>query len=265
MAAMNIEDIGEQIQAGIGVDVDDVHSSEATLVTMMPDDSSSIRFVAGNAQAVRDGHNGVLDAFKDVRSAQRDGLLIHCRYLNGGVLYPFSLLEKTVRMDTRNYDPNLGTPLYDQSVVVLSTVLTKAKSFEDSGVPCRTITLLGPTDGRDEHSRTHTVDEVFKMVQQMLLMENHIIAGMGIDDGSTDFYEIYSGWTKQEIEKARKDGSLDSLVAKGGMGVQPRWVMTSRSDPKEIRRCMALFSQSAIRASQSSGSFSQTSAGGFAN
>ena len=56
-------DLGAQIQAGLGITVDDVQASEVVLVTMMPDDSGSIRY-AGNEQAVRDGHNLVLDALR---------------------------------------------------------------------------------------------------------------------------------------------------------------------------------------------------------
>jgi hypothetical protein len=43
MQALTIADIGAMIQAGLGTPVDDVTASEAVLVTMMPDDSGSIR------------------------------------------------------------------------------------------------------------------------------------------------------------------------------------------------------------------------------
>ena len=61
MQTLTIVDPGAQIQAGLGVRVEDVAASEVVLVAMMPDDSGSIRF-AGNAAAVRQGHNAVLDA-----------------------------------------------------------------------------------------------------------------------------------------------------------------------------------------------------------
>ncbi len=58
-----IDDVGPVIQAGLGeVTIDDIATSEVILVSLLIDDSSSIRFVAGNMQAVRDGHNLVLDA-----------------------------------------------------------------------------------------------------------------------------------------------------------------------------------------------------------
>ena len=73
-------DIGQQIQAGLGIAVDDVAASEVLLVTLMPDDSGSIRF-AGNATVVADGHNLVLEALRE--SKQSDDVLVHTRYLNG--------------------------------------------------------------------------------------------------------------------------------------------------------------------------------------
>jgi hypothetical protein len=236
---INIPDMGEQIQLGIGVDVNDVKASEVVLVTMMPDDSSSIRFVAGNTEAVRTGHNLVLDALGATK--QKDGILVHCRYLNGTVLYPFTALDKAVRMDTHNYDPNGGTPYYDQSVVTLTTVLAKAQSFEDNGVPCRTVTLLGPTDGADTSSRNAAAN-VRAIVRDMLRTENHIIAAMGVDDGATDFRRVFKE-----------------------MGIEDKWMLTPGNSPSELRRAFNMFSQSAVRASQGGASFSQAAAGGFGN
>src|SRR5262245_41246369 len=145
-------DIGAQIQAGLGIAPDDVPASQVVLVTMMPDDSGSIRF-AGNAQRVRDGHNLVVEALG--RSKQKDDILAHTRYLNGHVLYPYRRLDDAVRMDAQNYDPNGGTPLYDETVVMLGTVLAKTRQFEDGGVTVRSVSLI-LTDGEDAGSTRQT-------------------------------------------------------------------------------------------------------------
>jgi hypothetical protein len=42
-------------------------------------------------------------------------------------------------MDKKNYRAIGGTPLYDESVILLGTVLTKIQEFEDNGVPARSI------------------------------------------------------------------------------------------------------------------------------
>jgi hypothetical protein len=65
---------------------------------------------------------------------------------------------------------------------------------------------------------------------------------MGIDDGRTDFRQVF-----------------------GGMGFHDRWILTPANTPTEIRAAFGTFSQSAVRASQAVGSFSATAMGGFGN
>ncbi|MDJ0737842.1 MAG: hypothetical protein QNJ47_27925 [Nostocaceae cyanobacterium] len=236
LQALNVTDIGAQIQAGLGIHVDDVTASEVVLVTIMPDDSGSINY-GGNTAVVRAGHNTIIDAL--LNSNQRDNILVHNRYLNGFVLYPYCPLSQAVRMDAKNYNPKQGTPLYDQTVVLLGTVLAKAQEFSDNGVPVRTVTLI-ITDGADVHSQRATAKTVRSLIQDMLSTENHIIAAMGIDDGQTDFQQVFQD-----------------------MGIRNEWILTPGNSQKDIRQAFQIFSQSAVRASQSAGGFSQTSLGGF--
>lgn len=238
LQALSIDaDIGAQIQAGLGIAPDDVPSSEVILVSIMPDDSGSIQQF-GNAELVRQGHNIVLDALK--KAKHKDGVLVHCRYLNGFVLYPYVLLDQAVEMDRSNYDPNMGTPLYDQTAVLLGTVLAKTLEFEQSGVPVRTVSLI-ISDGADAGSTRQSPKSVRGIVEDMLRKENHIIAAMGIDDGYTDFRAVF-----------------------GQMGIQNQWILTTKNTDREIRKAFQLFSQSAIRASAGAAGFRQSLAGGFA-
>ena len=236
MQALQVVDVGSQIQNALGTPADDVQASEVVLVTMLVDDSGSIRF-AKNTKTVRQGHNHVIDAL--VATKQRDSLLVHTRYLNGFVLYPYMPIDQAVKMDAQNYNPVQGTPLYDEAVVTLATVVAKAQEFADNGVPVRTITLI-ITDGDDQHSVRANANKVRTIVGDMLRQENHIIAAMGIDDGSTDFRLIFKG-----------------------MGLRDEWILTPGNKAADIRRAFELFSQSAVRASQGIGSFSQTALGGF--
>lgn len=236
LQALNLVDIGAQIQAGLGVHVDDVAASEVLLVTMMPDDSGSIRF-AGNADAVRQGHNLVLDAL--AASKQKDGVLVHTRYLNGHVLMPYNPLSQAIRLDAKNYNPNEGTPLYDQTVVLLGTVLAKAQEFSDNGVPARTVTLL-ITDGADGHSTRSRAADVRGLVEDLLRQESHIVAAMGISDGSTDFHRVFKS-----------------------MGIRDEWILTPGNSAGEIRRAFQVFSQSAVKAGSGAGGFSKLAVGGF--
>ncbi len=233
MQILSVSDLGAQIQAGLGIPANDVTASDIVLVTMMPDDSASIRF-AGNAQAVRGGHNAVLDALQ--QSQQHSNILIHTRYLNGWILYPYVPLDQTSRMDPQNYNPNLSTPLYDQTIVLLGTVLAKAQEFLVNGVPVRTVTLI-ITDGADGSAHNRSQD-VASLVQDMLNAEIHIVAGMGIDDGHTDFRQVFSE-----------------------MGIRNEWILTPSSGDGDIRKAFQVFSQSVVQASQSTGSFNNL--GGF--
>ena len=237
LAALAIPDLGAQIQAGLGVCADDVPASEVVLVTQMPDDSGSIQH-AGNAQLVRDGHNQVLDALAG--SKQKDAILAHTRYLNGKVLFPYRPVAQAVRMDKKNYHPDQGTPLYDQSMVLLATVLAKAQEFAQAGVQARTVTLI-LTDGADCGSQRHRAADVAGLVRDLLRMETHLVAAIGLYDGGTDFRKVFRE-----------------------MGIEDRWVLTPGAGAQEIRRAFRLFSQSALRASQSTQAFGAAAVGGFA-
>ena len=236
LQALSLVDIGNQFQMGISID--DYEGTEVVMVSVMPDDSGSIRF-ASNSDAVRDGHNGVIDAL--LASKQSDQVLFGTQYLNGFVLNPLVLLKDAIRMDNTNYDPNLGTPLYDNALVLLGAVLAKTQEFQDNGVPVRTVTLI-VTDGNDQGSHRARASDVSKVVKDMLMREQHIVAAMGISDGYTDFRKVF-----QE------------------MGILDEWILTPGNTPTEVRRAFAVFSKSAVRASQTAAPFSQVALGGFAN
>jgi hypothetical protein len=221
LTMLNIADLGTQIQNALGVSVDDVHASEVVCLTLMPDDSGSIA-QAGNAQAVREGHNAVLDALSG--SSRRDAVLVHTRFLNGHVLQPYAPLANAARLTSANYSPSLGTPLYDQTVVLLGTVLAKAQDFLNAGVAVRTVTLI-ISDGGDCNSVTHKARDVASLVADMLAQERHIVAALGIDDGTTDFRKVFRD-----------------------MGIADRWILTPKNDKTEIRRAFQMFSQSAVKA-----------------
>ena len=229
---LDVVDVGAQIQSGLGVSIDDVAASEVVLLTMMPDDSSSIA-CAGNADAVRDGHNFVLDAL--AASKQAGEVLAHTRFLNGHVLFPYTQLAHAHRLTPANYDPRLGTPLYDQTAVVLGTVIAKSQELAQAGIAVRTVTLL-ITDGADCGSTRCKAADVAAIVRDMIAQENHIVAAMGISDGSTDFRSVFRA-----------------------MGIADRWILTPGNSASEVRRAFQVFSQSAVRAAAGA------QLGGFSN
>src|SRR5262249_19277262 len=135
-------------------------------------------------------------------------------------------LDHAVKMTPANYNPRLGTPLYDQTAVVLGTVIAKSQELSQAGIAVRTVTLI-ITDGRDFRSTRMTPHAVNASDDDMLAHEHHSVGAMGISDGRTDFRQVFRA-----------------------MGIPDRWVLTAGNSASEIRRAFAVFSQSAVRASQ---------------
>ncbi len=140
-------------------------------------------------------------------------------------------------MSSSNYDPSGGTPLYRQTEVVLTTVAAKLAEFEAGGVAARAITVI-VTDGGD-NSGPVAPRSTRVMVEGLLRTEQHIVAGVGIADGYTDFVSVFAG-----------------------MGIPAEWVLTPGNSASEIRQAFQTISQSAVRASQAA-TFGQTAMGGF--
>lgn len=97
------------------------------------------------------------------------------------------------------------------------------------------------TDGADVSSSRAGAQHVAALVKDMLAAETHIVAAMGIDDGSTDFPRVFRE-----------------------MGIPEEWILTPRNTAGEVRKAFQVFSQSAVRASQTA-AFGTPALGGFAN
>lgn len=233
-ALTNIPNIGIAIQNGLGIPVDQVGASEVILLSILIDDSSSM---SGNETAVRDGFNMLITALKD--SKQQDNIQVALSYLNQGVILPYTPLDQVPSLTTKNFSVQGCTPLFKQSVTTLGTVVAKLQDFENNGIQVRSISLI-MTDGGDNDSGSTTASDVSVLIKDMIQAEKHIIAGMGFGSDETYFRGIFSD-----------------------MGVDDTWVYTANATPAEIRKAFNVFSQSAVRASQSAANFSQTAMGGF--
>lgn len=235
-AALGQLNIANSLVPTFGLPADTFAQNEVILVSLLIDDSGSIEF-GHNVQNMVDGHNLLIDAFKGAK--QQDNILWMCQTLNSKVISPWCELSQAPRLPHANYNAIHGTPLYDATMVHLASVLMKFKEFEGAGVPARTITGL-VTDGMDEHSQKHRAVDVCRFIESLTGREHHILAGMGIQYQQTPFRQVF-----------------------GEMGIPDKWILTPKSDPKEIRAAFQTLSQSAVRASQSAASFSQQAAGGF--
>lgn len=194
-----IPDIGTEIEQGLG----GVGGGDF-LVSMMADDSLSIR--TGEMQsAVINGHNLILSIAREQDAA----CLLHTRYLNGHVLNPYVAAENAEPMTRSNYtlSPD-GTPLYDQSVVLLGTVIAKWREGPPGSRP-RTFTVI-ISDGADTTSRS-SPESVKRLVSDMLPSGEHIVAAIGINDGSTDFRTVF-----------------------GEMGIPQPWILTPDASAEQV-------------------------------
>lgn len=253
------------INLDLGTSARDFDPDEVLLVTLMPDDSTSLnrivtrksappasysfhRMLEGetsrtniaqydimnvepenpraNAEAIRTGHNAVLEAL--TVSPRPDQIVLATRFLNGFLLNPYGPLEKAQRLDTHNFRPNRGTPLYDQTVELLKMILAKSEQFRADYKEPRTATLL-VTDGKDEHSRIQTATSVAEVIKSMRGTGQHIIAAMGIDDGKTDFRKVFTD-----------------------MGIDSKWILTPGSTKEEIQEAFGLFAKTASQATKAS-------------
>lgn len=236
---LNAQDIGQQIQNGLGINPDLVEASEVVLCAQLIDDSSSIQF-SGLKQSVIDGHNLVIDSINN--SKQQDNVFGYTLFLNDGIFNAFTPIQGMSKLDSQNYQPSGYTPLFDKAVIMLGTVLAESQKFLQTGTPCRTISLI-VTDGYDNGMMT--AKDVKKIVVDMLKEENHIIAFMGIAPQGDQV-------AKDDYKRVAKE-----------MGILDNWILTPDNTQSDIRKAFEIFSRSASQASQGGVNFSQTALGGF--
>ena len=158
------------------------------------------------------------------------------------MLFPYRPIDQAVPMTSKNYDPNQGTPLYDQSVVLLGTVLAKAQEFTRNGVVARTVTL-------HHHRRRGRSIRVARRAKDVAAL----VSDMTAQRERTSSPRWASPTAPPTSEPVFRE-----------MGIEDRWILTPGNNPSEIRNAFQVFSQSAVRASQAA-SFSQGTIGGFTN
>lgn len=241
-------DLAEQIQGGLGVPADSVRSSEVFLMMVVLDDSGSLNEKAPpdpahpgrsttNAEVLIDSTNSMIEALRS--SAARDDILIAVMGINSGTIVPFtSITDSSVKLTPQNYSANGYTPLYDGALTGLSTMLAKELELLKADVGARGVTLI-VTDGGENLSK-RTANDVKQLVTDMRTRENHIIQGLGIYDGRTDYKAVFAS-----------------------MGLDPAAVLTPANDPSSIRKAFLTASRSSVRASQGAADFSAAATAGL--
>lgn len=221
-----------EIKKGDGVSTDTYPHSAVRIITILLDDSTSIE-QNGNTPHLIEGHNQIIQALRGASEKQRLETMVSCRTLNNGPVYEYKHLADVPHLTPATFSPDGSTPLFDQSVVTVGSVIAKVQEFENAGIAVRTWTLI-VSDGGDYGSR-HKAHDVATVVKE-LNSEQHLVLAMGVSDGSTDFNKVFLA-----------------------MGVkQPNIHVVNGKDPAALRRMFNQASQSAAGIA----SASATSSGG---
>ena len=219
LLCINLDD---NVLAGCaGIDLDDIEATEVTLVSLLLDDSGSMR---GFEKSVMDGHKELLDALKG--SKQKEYFLVGMWALNGaGPIHSYVKVDDAVKLDASNYSATGCTPLYDKWCEMLAANVAYAQQLRASGTAVRSIAVV-ITDGRDEHSRKFRATDCARLAKDLLDSEQFILALVGVGD-----------------EPLFRDVGRQ-------MGIPDGSVLVAGKTASEIRKVFRLVSQSVIRASQ---------------
>lgn len=206
-----------------GVNADDIDADIVTLVSLVLDGSYSM---SHNEQAVRDAYdNLVIEAFRG--SKQNDAMLVSCRVFSDKetVLYGFKKVTDIGKIGSQYSADGGATMLYESTINAMTGIRAYAKSLNDSGVLTKCIVAVF-SDGNNNWGKFMKPDSVKKISEDCLRSEM--------------FYLVYVGF---------KQDPSDNLDAIGKSMGFPN-ILTTSSNPSEVRRVMGLVSQSAIRKSQ---------------
>jgi hypothetical protein len=209
-------------------------ASELLLVSVLVDDSTSI---TPNLGEICTGYQQLLAALRSESSTADVQVLT--RVLNRGVLMAYTPLACVPDLSAQGYEVGqlVGqTPLHQQSLLTLATVVTKAQEEESHKVRVRTFTLI-ITDAQDNSSGGVTSGQVRTLVADMLTYAtNHIVAGMGI--GGSGFYEIFES-----------------------MGIPRGWIFTPDVTVDTLRERFRTIAKSLMLAASSEAAFLQLVSG----
>jgi hypothetical protein len=193
-----VEAVEEALDDSYGIE----QAGEVLLVTMMPDDSTSMTIQGKNLHVIS-GHNELLKGMRGSPVANR--VLLQTRLLNGKVLNPFRPLSVCEELSAQNYACIHGTPLFEQTMITLGTVMAKTEELLEQGAArVRTATLI-MTDAESTDERASELrPEVASVVRDMRRVGDHIVAGMGFSSGSHDsYYKIFREMGIDEVSYSR--------------------------------------------------------------
>lgn len=232
--AVKQQDVSQWVGGQLVAQYGQVQAKEVLLVLLLLDDSSSIEG-SGNTQAVIDGYNGFIEALKGAPGEVR----IKTIFLNNKVETPFQHPSEVHPLTRHTYRPTEQTPLFLRSTQALDFIIKESQDLAREGTTVRTMTFIF-TDGGDNQSNGINASHVKIMVDVMLTTGTHIVGGCAVNDGHTNFWQVFAS-----------------------MGIPEHWVKVLKNDPSEIRDSMTQMGTMSSVASTDYDSYSQTSQTGF--
>lgn len=238
------------------------------LIAVMPDDSGSIR-ACGNEGKIIFSHNRVIEALNEIKENdfdKWDSIRFRTEYLNGKIVNNYVPLDETqiliggdnvkeeddeIRKElhrkewivrgSQNYEAVEGTPLYDRTVELISSVIVQQEITRIKGYQSRAGILL-MSDGEDEHSTRHNAGDVYTLVEEMRIRSNphkpSVIAFLGVPGRNVSFRKIANTMgIYDDVEEANKR----RIVKKGRIVSR---ILTPEASNREIRRAVDIFSSS---------------------
>ncbi len=164
-----------------GLALDEIESTEVTLITALYDISGSISY-SKLTSAIINGQNELLNALNGAK--KKDDIMMAQWFFNDNteVLHSYVPIDDVVKLNNKNYVPNGMTSLYDVSLEAMSSNLAYAELLKGSGTPVQSIIVLF-TDGQDTTSKSRAAD-VKKLAKDLLKTEQYVLAyiGVGGDD-----------------------------------------------------------------------------------
>ena len=217
--------LGPVVVAGAaGYDIENLSTSDVTLVTLLVDQSSSIG--GRNLEdAVRAGQAVLVDSMAESR--EKDGILVALWTFDDThrALHSYVPVEQATRLDNKNYRSVGSTRLYDTWCDALASNVAYAQQLRDAGTLCRSVVVV-ITDGEDTSSR-RTAGECARLSKDLLASEQFVLAFVGVGPDA-NFRQV-----------ARSMGVPDGSILE-----------EKATTSSALRRVFQMVSQSTIRASQ---------------
>jgi hypothetical protein len=217
--------LGNVVIAGAaGTAMEDIESTDVTLVTVLIDASSSIA-AAGLEQAVREGEKELLSAFSG--SKEKEKILVALWTFNDEVkvVHSYVPVDDATTLDDRNYRGTGCTRLYDAWCDALASNVAYAQQLRDGGTPVKSVIVV-ITDGDDTGSQRKP-RHCRALSEDLLKSEQFVLAFVGVGSESS-FRKI-----------AKSMGVPDGCVE-----------VQKQATPATLRQVFQMVSRSAIRASQ---------------